>query len=458
MLTGSAKQENVNILLRERLCILAIFLTSIASTATSYGGNVALPQKLSAIGAMDFYSVCAALQGMGMMLILPLMGVLTSRFGLRNLALSGLLLNLVIRVACVFVTNAPVFSALWFSSGVLGGLYTVIPSIMIAHRVQENNRPRYYGYLATASAVGALVGPIVTGVIQDSVFSNWTFISHLPFAILPAIIFYFVYPKEKSSSNLEKFDYIGLILLTIAVYCIVFWLSMGGTMFDRFGVKGIILLVGGIGATIGLIWYEKRHENPCVPINMFKKKRFSAVFWVNLFSVAYSTTIVVYGIAYVQQVMGGSATISSTVTMPQTIAQALTGIVIGSYVGANFAKRFRRVSLVGLFMGVIATGLLCLLQPNSPMIIIYLSSLCGGLSLSCQSMLGPFYQQELKLEEYSATSGLSTFATTGGSSIYVAMCGTLINMGGTYNHIFFLAFFCCMIALVIGFCTFKFKL
>lgn len=82
----------------DKLMIFAVLLVSVTAMAASYGGNIVLPQKLTAIDGYDYYSLFAALSSMGMMVGLPLVGVLSSRFGTKVITLTGMLGMFVMRV------------------------------------------------------------------------------------------------------------------------------------------------------------------------------------------------------------------------------------------------------------------------------------------------------------------------------------------------------------------------
>ena len=111
-----------------------------------------------------------------------------------------------------------------------------------------------------------------------------------------------------------------------------------------------------------LIKVEMKAENPSVPIQMFKKKRFAYTFCVQMLMVVYSTCITAYVVVYVQSVMHGSALASSNVTMPQTIVQAILGFFVGGLIGKNFKKRFRPAALLALSLYILALLILSTLR------------------------------------------------------------------------------------------------
>lgn len=441
---------------KKAFLIVAVLLLMTTGIASSYGGAIVLPMKLTEINAMDFYALCSASSSMGMMLSLPLVGVLCSKFGVKAVTLFGVVLQFAARILLMFVSNIVVFDILWTITGIASGLYISAPYAIMADLVTAEERPKFYGLLATFSALGALLGPIITGAVVDWGSTNYGLIVYVVFAIIP-IIGLLSYPNKKRPSA-GSFDFKGILFLVIAVCCIVMWLSLGNKMFNFFSPIGIAMLLVGIGFAIALYFAERNHPNPSVPLGMFAKSRFRTTFIVQMLLVAYSTCVAAFGIVYVQQVMQQSATVSSTVTMPQTIVQAVLGLFIGSLIGKNYKKNFRPAALLALVVYTVALVIFSLLTPTSSMVVIYVATALGGIGQAItQSQYAPFFQTQLKPDEFAAAQGMYQFGSTGGSCIFTAVCGAAMTMGMTLNQIFMLGTALIVVALIVGVFGFRFS-
>ncbi len=439
------------------LLIIGVLLTTVTSQAANYGNNLVLPSKLAYFNITEMYSLYATLGGMGMMISLPLVGMLCSKFSVKRVTLAGVISHFTIRFLLMFAPNAGVFTALWAMMGLAAGLYISAPYTMMATIVSPEERPKFYGFIATASAVGSLVGPGLTGAVIDAVSSNAGLIIYGIFAVVPLITLGLLYPNQKRPGNGKKFDFAGIALLIVFVCCLILWLCMVGSYFTLLSVPGIILPLAAVVALILLIKQELRSENPSVPVEMFKKKRFRATFSVQALMVAYSTCITAYAVRYVSSVMQGTSFQSSTVTMPQTIVQAIVGLAIGTIIGKNFKKRFRPMALLALSIYVIALVILSTLRPDSSMLVIYVATAIGGISQAItQSIHAPFFQSELKPDEIPKAQGMYQFSSTGGASIFGAICGACINFGATFNQVFLVGVGFVAAALIIAIFTFRF--
>lgn len=446
---GGSRSTNIVVL-------VAIMLLLTANQAASYGGNVVLPARLTVIGGMDYYSVCSALQSMGMMIILPLVGTLTKRFGTKRVVMSGVLLQGITRILVIVIGNVPLFIINWMVSGMSAGLYMSAPYSMIAGMVDGEKRSKYFGYLSTFSAVGALAGPYITGLIADSVYADLAIIAYFPVALFSLVVIGLMYSDQGSSRDFTQFDFAGILFLLAAVAGMVLWLSLGDKLFPRLSFAGIICLAVGVAGFLLLLKVEKDKENASVPISIFSNNRFRWTFIVRALTSGYSTCIAAYGIVYIQQVMERSSTVSSTITMPQTVVQALVGLFIGGWIGKNLQKRFYPMAVLGMGIYTAAMLIFFMLRPDSSMMTIYFATGIGGISQAItNSSLPAFFNASVKAEEYSAANGMYTFAATGGSCIFVAVCGALQNAGCSINQLFLFSAVLCGIAFFIALVKFR---
>jgi MFS family permease len=337
-------------------------------------------------------------------------------------------------------------------------LYLSAPFAMLSEVFEPKDRPKYFGMLVAFKAIGSFVGPIITGAMMDATLVNLAFLSYIPFMIIATPFILALYPNVKTNRMQgKKFDLAGIILVVVCVSCIIFFLTLGGKLFEWLSPQGLVLLFIGIVSLFLLIRIETRHENPSVAIYLFKKKRFLAAFLCAFCLSVFGVAIAAYGYVYTQQIMQVSATVSSTTTIPMTIAQVLFGFVIGRYFSKRFISRFRGAALISIVLTIAAVGGLCFLTPDSSMILIYVVSLLGGVgSVVPQSAFANFFQTELQPQEIAAAQGLFTFGSTIGPTIFMAISGAMLNAGLNYINVFMLAVVFCVVGLVIGIVGLKF--
>lgn len=440
---------------KKGLLVLSIILLMITTTGASYSNNVILPTVLTQIDAMAYYSVFAAVASMGMMIALPLSGSLNATFGTRNVIIFAIVVQFALRLSFGFIGNVILFGVVYALAGFMGGLFTAAPYSLMAQVVAPEERPKFFGFLAAASAAGALVGPLLAGFFVDNISVNLAWVCYAVFAIIPVIVFMTSLPNTKRAG--AKIDGIGLLLLVVFVFCMIMWLSLGGKLFAFTSAIGIILPIVAIVTLVLLIKVEKGKANPALPVGMFAKKRFRTTFIIQVLVVTYATCIGAYGIVYAQQVMGFGATVSSTVTMPQTIVQFIVGLFIGGFVGKAFKQRFRAIGLLSIICYLIGLVIFYTLTPTTPLFILYLATGIGGIGQAIsQSCYAAFFQTELKPEEIPSAQGMYQFSSTGGSSIFTALCGAAMNLGLSLNQVFLVGALFVGAALIIALIGFRF--
>jgi MFS family permease len=441
---------------KKTFLILSVVMLTITAMMSNYGGAIVVPSKLREINGMDYYSVVSALASMGMMLALPLVGMLSAKFGAKAVALTGLIMQAVVRLVVIFTPAVFPFAVLWAFNGIFGGLYISAPYSIMGSIVKPEERAKYYGMLATGAAIGSLGGPAITGFVIDRFSTDLALMAYVVFGIIPLIGLSWLFPNQKRPGT-GKFDGAGIALLVLAVCGIVLWLSLGGKLFPFISPLGLGFLFMGLVCLVLLIVVEGKSANPSVPIHMLKKKRFRFTFLIQALMVAYSTGVMTYGIVYVTQVMGQSSLVGSTVSMPQTIVQLICGVTLGAFISRAFKKRFPIMGKLTLIIYTAALLIFASLNPHSPMLLIYVATAMGGVGQAIsQATFTAFFQTELKPEEFPAAQGMYQFASSGASSVMTSVFGAALNMGFSLNNIFFLAACMVGVATVIAFIGFRF--
>ena len=441
----------------KRLQIASALILAVGAMASSFGIGVVIPVKLELMQSESYYALNTTLSTMGMMLILPMIGTLSEKLGMKNIAAIGVLLQLLARIGSIPVQTPMIFIFLQFIGNVGCGMYMTLPYSLISSLVQEKERTKYFGLIAAGNAAGALIGPTLAGYLVGSGHMGPAFLVYAPLSLLAVVGLFLFYPgTQMNTEKREKFDFTGLALLFISIGSLVLLLNMAGKQFAWISLESALLLACFCITFVLLIRLELRHPNPSVPIGMFRKSRFRTSFVCITLISAYNVCIAGFAIIFVQQVMGLSAQTSSTVTIPQTMTQAVVGVAAGRIIGGHFIKRLRPAALLTLVLPVAAALLLFSMGQHSSMLILYTASALGGISLAtAQCAFIPFFQSQLSGEEYTAAQGMYTFGGVGGSCIFSAIAGSMLNAGLTYNHIFLLAAALCFAAFAYGYFGFR---
>lgn len=422
----------------KKLFLAAVLIMCTGSQFFNYGGNNAMAPLLTSMNGYHLYSLVAALGSAGTMITLPAVGAIGDKTGRRNIILIGTGLMLVARVAIQFTYDPYVFMV-WQLLGSIGsGCVVSAPYSMIGSIFDRKEAMKYYGFIATFNAIGSLFGPLAAGALVDAGMGRLPFLLWIPFYVFSIAIILAAYPNVKRPGS-AKFDFTGLLLLAGAVVTFVLWTGLSGEGKPLAWVgPGLLLPVGTLACVFLLVKHTGKTEHPAVPLHIFKNGRFRVAFFSNMMLVAFSTCASGYLVNYLLYVMQQSATMSSTSTVPMTIVIAIAGLFIGNILAKNFAKNVRTLMILGT--GCILAALTCfsILQPDSPMLIVWIGSALGGLGNSiAQTCLTPYFTHGMAPEEVPAAQGMFQFSSTGGATIFVAFVGVLVNITGSIKPVFY---------------------
>jgi MFS transporter, DHA2 family, methylenomycin A resistance protein len=281
-------------------------------------------------------------------------GALGDRWGARRIYLGGLTIFAVATVACAC---SPTVAALIAARAVQGiGAATLVPCslALIAHRFPEGRtRARALGAWGGISGIGLASGPILGGVLVDSVGWRAVFLVAVPVTLISAIMIVGTLqetPKRSRSSA----DVRGQILAVIALAAITGAFTTtsthgwGNWRPATFGIVGIALAVA-------FVLIERATREPMLPLSMFRSARFSIATGVGaLFNFGLYGTFFCLAL-YVQNALHRSAQDAGLVILPLTAVVA-GGAALSGHLNARFGARLPM--LIGLVAGAIGAGLL----------------------------------------------------------------------------------------------------
>lgn len=274
-------------------------------------------------------------------------GRLTDQFGSRRVTLTGAVAFLVTMVACAVAPTFELLVTARVAQGVAGGvLYTVSLAIASTAYPPERRATALSIYF-TSGALGAVIGPVVGGVLTD--LGGWplVFWAQVPVPIAIWLLAFVLVPPPAESRR-QPFDVPGVVAATVfmlaATYAVLQIPDLGA---------GRTVVLGGVMAVAALVAFvliERRATAPVVRLTIFRNRRFvvssvaGAGGWFAIMSG------VVYTAIYLQLGRGMDASQAGVVLIaPAIVALAFLpfgGRTIGR-LGADRAQVLGLVMLVG---------------------------------------------------------------------------------------------------------------
>ena len=208
--------------------LVAAYLLRIYLSINSLGFTVSLPSIMEDLGFIAFYPVLLVLNSSSMAVLALVGGKLIDILGVKRmtvLAVSGVSLA---ALGAAFAPNLPVFVAFYMVMACCHGTGITMPVAMICDISSQEERPHYMGLYSAANNVGLLVGPLLGGLITDTL--GYRFISLFPLALSVTALFLVIryYPEKAKKSVPVTFDGVGAALSSMAIAGFIALLNVGG--------------------------------------------------------------------------------------------------------------------------------------------------------------------------------------------------------------------------------------
>jgi EmrB/QacA subfamily drug resistance transporter len=280
-------------IVRRGWVLLAVVLGSAIVFLDGTVVNVALETignelPASAVGRLEglTYVTSGYLAVLAALLILA--GALGDTYGRRRVFAIGLIGFGVMSIACGL---APTLEALVIARlmlGAAGALLVPGALAIITATFDGEARARALGTWAAATSAVTLLGPLLGGVLVQSVTWRAAFLINVPLVLLALFALRFV-PESRNERASGHFDWLGSAVIAAAVGGLAFGATRGQEHAWQDPLAWAALAVGAV-ALVAFPFLMATRPYPLVPLALFRSRAFTTV---NL------STLVIYGALYV---------------------------------------------------------------------------------------------------------------------------------------------------------------
>ena len=168
---------------------------------------------------------------------------------------------------------------------VLGLTFAVVP---------EDRAGLAGGLITAVAGLGNAAGPFLGGFLTDTLGWQWIFFVNVPISLAGMVTLVFAIPEDKPADRNERIDYVGMILLSVAVLSLLLALD--------FGVKRgwtstsiLALFVASAVFSIAFFVFERRQgDRALIPKDVMNNLVFSMAALSTLFIAAVFFGAMVY--------------------------------------------------------------------------------------------------------------------------------------------------------------------
>lgn len=356
-------------------------------------------------------------------------GALADQFGARRIFLIGLVVFLAASAISAAVPSLGILIGLRVLLGV-GGAMLLPPSLtLITHTFHDPaSRARATGVWAAISGGALAAGPVLGGILVDTLGWRSIFLLNVPIALISFILTMRL-SRETSPRRRRGFDLAGQVTIILAIAALTFALIEGEPLGWR---SSLILASFGIAILCAFLFLflETRGRAPMLPLRLFTSATIStgmvAGFMINI---GLSGSLFMLSLFF-QQARGYSALSAGLAFLPLTLPTAFNPILTGRLVGRIGAKV---PMTTGFFLAALGTLIQAWVSADTSYAVTFIGLLFlgFGVSLAIPSLVTIVMSTAPK-ELAGTASGALNSSRQLGAVIGVALLGTILNGYGTF--------------------------
>lgn len=250
------------------------------------------------------------------------MGTLGDRIGRRKLLLIGAAAFGVSSIVAAFSTNPGMLIAARALLGIAGA--TLTPSTLGLIRNLFPNPQQLaiaIGAWAACFTVGAIIGPILGGVLLSYFWWGSVFLIGVPAMVLLLVLGPMFLPEHRDT-NAGRLDLVSVALSLATILPIIYGLKE----LARGGWQMVPLTALVAGILVGIVFVRRQHRlsDPLLDLRLFANRAFSTALFSMLSFTMLSGTTMVFVTQYLQLVAGLSPLLASFAMAPGMVTAILS--------------------------------------------------------------------------------------------------------------------------------------
>ncbi|MCJ1431003.1 hypothetical protein MMC27_000353 [Xylographa pallens] len=253
-------------------------------------------------------------------------------------------------------------------AGIINGAISIITAVAPIHK-----RPILVGFLMSVSAIGAVTGPLIGGVVTEQVSWRWCFyINVIGGGATMVLILLIRMPTRMSKPKTEtslKSTLIALDLVGFAIFepaCLMFLLAIwwGGVTYPWKSPNIIGLFCGSfVFICLFVAWEYHRGDAAMIPLSIVRQRVVFFSCCTSLLQIGPLTMLTYYLPIWFQAVKGASPTESGIMILATVVAQILFAPIAGILVSR--IGYYTPFALFGSVLTTIGTGLYSTFTPST---------------------------------------------------------------------------------------------
>jgi EmrB/QacA subfamily drug resistance transporter len=292
---------------------------------------------------------------------------------------------------------------------------------LIGQEFHGKDRATAFGVWGATVGGAVAIGPLVGGVVTESLGWEWIFFVNVPIGIAAMVL-----TERKivnvSAQDPEPVDVPGLVTFSSSLFLLIFGLIRGNP--EGWGSPLILACLIGAAILMALfIAIERRTDHPMLDLSLFRKPAFNGVSAVAFCLSAGMFAMFLYLTIYMQGVLDFSPLEAGLRFLPLTVL----GFVVAPISGALSHRVPIRI-LLGCGLTLVGAGLLLMhgVSPNSTWTTLLVGFLLAGIGIGTTNPgIGQAAIAVVPVEKSGMGSGINTTFRQAGIATGVAGLGAV---------------------------------
>ncbi|MGH6981093.1 MAG: MDR family MFS transporter, partial [Stellaceae bacterium] len=333
--------------------MLALFMAAVEATVVS----TAMPRIIGALGGFPLYSWVFSAFLLPQAITAILYGKLADLYGRRPVLVFGIVLFLAGSIACGVASSMPTLIVFRLIQGIGAGAILPVATTIAGDIYPQEERLKVQGYLSAVWGFAALIGPLVGGIIVQTLSWRWIFWVNVPFGVA-TVVGLLVYYKEQVRHRSHRLDIAGAAYFSVSITALLLILIQGGHQWP-WNSAPVYALFAAFAICLALfLWQENRAPEPILSLSLWRRR---------LVAICNAATMIagmgIIGVSaliptYVQGVMGDSAVVAGFSVTALSVAWSLASAVFGRSAGLIGGRGAARLGGLSCMLGGITFWLL----------------------------------------------------------------------------------------------------
>ncbi|ADZ09403.1 major facilitator superfamily MFS_1 [Methanobacterium lacus] len=398
--------------------LIAAFDYSIMSTA--------MPNIINSLNGIEFYVWPFSAYMLTSTISIIIFGKMSDIYGRKSILVAGIIIFIITSIMCGFSENMIKLIIFRGLQGIGGGILISLPFVMVGEIFSQNERAKYMGILGSVFGIADVLGPILGGVVTDTLGWRYVFFINVPLGIIALILIYNSIPNFIHDHVKKVIDYRGIILFTLGLSSMFLGLTFTGQVTKHPPALIVGLMLMSILMFITFVLVENNADEPIIPLHLFKNSIFNVSSIESFLASAIMFSGIIYIPLFTQGVLGMNAVNSGFIMIPMLLSLTVSSVVTGQIISKT--GKYKSLVIIEFLITILGVALLASMDEYIPyyMLILY-STILGIGSGMAYNIFNVAVQNTFSIAEIGIVTASMRFFRNIGTIVFVPVFGFIMN-------------------------------